>query len=157
MVQYLKESSYEIHTTVEELVAHNLPCLESNNERSVFSRPLTLVEQEVFVFLRDTSGGDRDPTSVLAEVLISSVDEGLQNHINVTARTRGYTDALHCASYVNSTVDLWRLEANAFVEWRDLVWLSSIQKMKDARQGNYAFESLEKFIFELPTINWPDE
>ncbi|MCW1404329.1 hypothetical protein OKA06_19255 [Novosphingobium sp. MW5] len=39
----------------------------------------------------------------------------------------GYNDAAACAGYRTSTVAPWAAEAQAFIAWRDAVWLAMYQ------------------------------
>ena len=43
----------------------------------------------------------------------------IRAHVDATAQTRDYDNAVSCASYVNSTNPTWADEASAFVAWRE--------------------------------------
>ncbi len=85
----------------------------------------------------------RAATLVLVEILI-----------NKTARSKSYGDALACASYANSTVPQWATEAQAFIAWRDAVWVYCLTEFEKAKQGARDIVSAEEFLTELPLISW---
>lgn len=74
--------------------------------------------------------------------------------VEATARARSYNSAAHLASYVASTVPAWAAEAQAFVAWRDAVWLAAITALGTAQTSGIA-PSREELIASLPQIVWP--
>ena len=60
------------------------------------------------------------PAPTVAE-LIDAVDA----HVEGVAQSMSYKSAAHCAGYVSSTIPQWAAEAQAFVAWRDQVWLTA--------------------------------
>jgi hypothetical protein len=79
----------------------------------------------------------------------------VQSHVDQVARTRLYDNGSSCASYAVSTVEAWRLEAEAFVAWRDAVWQYVLGLFAEVQAGQTAIPDLEDLIAELPVIDWP--
>jgi len=79
----------------------------------------------------------------------------IRAHVDATAQTRDYDNAVSCASYVNSTNPTWADEASAFVAWRDQVWGYAFAELKKVENGQRQQPSIEAFIAELPPIEWP--
>lgn len=76
--------------------------------------------------------------------------------VNETARSKNYNDANALAGYVNSTVPIWASEAQAFVAWRDQVWLYAYSEFEKVMTGQRAQPSVEDMLGELPAIQWPE-
>lgn len=53
-------------------------------------------------------------------------------HVEAVAQSMGYSSAVSCVGYVNSTVVLWAAEAAAFIAWRDAVWLEVFARKDEA-------------------------
>lgn len=85
----------------------------------------------------------------------SAFERAVQAHIDMTAKTKLYTDGLSCASYVNSAVPQWAAEAGAFVAWRDQVWAYAYNQLYAVTQGQRTKPTVETLIGELPAITWP--
>lgn len=79
----------------------------------------------------------------------------VQNYVDLTAQTRGYDSGVTCASYANSTVQLWATDAQSFILWRDLVWLYVYDQLQQVLGGNRTAPTIEGLIAELPLITWP--
>lgn len=91
-----------------------------------------------------------DPAELQA-LLAQKVDD----HVEATARSRGYNGAAHMASYVTSTVPGWATEAVAFVVWRDQVWLTVFDYMLAVQTGAKPIPSEQTLLDALPKPNWP--
>ena len=78
----------------------------------------------------------------------------IEAHVDAAARSRDYSGAISCASYVASTVPPWRAEAEAFVAWRDAVYLAAFAELDAVESGGDA-PSIEDFLAALPAIDWP--
>lgn len=79
----------------------------------------------------------------------------IQAHVDATARTRGYANGVALASYVVSTVPAWAAEAQAFVAWRDAVWLYAHEALNAVATGQAEHPSVVEFVATLPEIGWP--
>ena len=80
----------------------------------------------------------------------------IQSHVDTEARSRAYNDGNALASYLNSTVEQWAAEAAAFVAWRDAVWVYVYGELAKFEAGERAQPTIESFIAELPTMEWPE-
>jgi hypothetical protein len=88
--------------------------------------------------------------------LIDTYRRAVQAHVDTTAASRGYNDAAALAGYVNSTVPVWRDEAETFVAWRDQVWLFVFETLSQIQSGDMEPpESPAALIGWLPQIEWP--
>lgn len=79
----------------------------------------------------------------------------VQAYVEATARARGYHDAATCASYIGSTIAAWQADAEAFVAWRDSVWIYVYAQLELVLTGQRAQPTIEEFVLELPIIEWP--
>lgn len=89
------------------------------------------------------------------EQLIEEYKEGIQAHIDATALSRAYKNGLSCTSYLNSSVDLWKSEAQTFILWRDSVWSYVLGELNKLQNGERPVIPFDEFLKELPTIGWP--
>ena len=78
----------------------------------------------------------------------------IQALIDGKAKERQYDSGATLASYVNSTVELWATEAQAFVAWRDAVWLYALAELDKVQKAERHQPSLEAFLAELPVFEW---
>lgn len=76
----------------------------------------------------------------------------VQEHLDATARSKGYDSALSCVSYIDSTVEQYRTEATAMRDWRDAVWAACYQIMLEVQAGTRPMPSKEVLISLLPKI-----
>lgn len=91
-----------------------------------------------------------------AAALQESCQQAVDAHVEATARSKGYNGAAHMASYTASTVVAWAAEAQAFVAWRDAVWLRAIALLEDVRSGQAAVPaSPDDVVALLPAPQWP--
>lgn len=85
----------------------------------------------------------------------AAMQAAINARVEAVASTRNYNSAAHIASYVASTVPLWAAEAQAFVAWRDQVWLTAIAALEQAQQtGQIPTEA--DVLASLPQIAWPE-
>lgn len=80
----------------------------------------------------------------------------IQALVDETANERQYDSGVTLASYVNSTIPQWAAEAQAFVAWRDAVWLHALTELDKVQSGARSQPTIEDFIAELPTLEWPE-
>ena len=57
----------------------------------------------------------------------AAIAAAIDARIEDQARALGYNSAAHLAGYAASTVPQWAAEAQAFVAWRDAVWLAAFE------------------------------
>jgi hypothetical protein len=90
-----------------------------------------------------------------AQELLWTMQNVVQAHIDQVARERAYTDGLHAATYAVSTIPAWAAEGQAFVAWRDSVWIAAISIMDDCKAGLRDIPTPGELVAELPPITWP--
>lgn len=91
---------------------------------------------------------------------IPTVEEyrvAIQFRVEETAKSRGYDNAVSCASYVNSTNPAWSSEASVFIAWRDAVWTYTYGELEKVQSGLRSQPTVRAFVSELPEITWPSE
>lgn len=81
----------------------------------------------------------------------------IQAMIDAKASERQYDSGATLASYVNSTIEQWAAEAQAFVAWRDAVWLYALAELDKVQKAERDQPSVEDFLDELPAFEWPSE
>ena len=79
----------------------------------------------------------------------------IQSMIDKKAQARQYDSGATLASYVNSTILEWATEAQAFVAWRDAVWLYALTELDKVQKGEREQPSVADFLAELPSFEWP--
>lgn len=76
----------------------------------------------------------------------------IQTHVDATAKSRNYDGGNALASYVASTNPQWAAKAQAFVAWRDAVWLYAYAELDKVMAGQREQPTVEAFVNELPAI-----
>lgn len=82
----------------------------------------------------------------------------IRAHVDATAQARLYDNAVSCASYLNSTSPIWAAEAQAFVAWRDAVWVYVLAELDKVQSGQREQPTVEQFVAELAAavpMEWP--
>lgn len=79
----------------------------------------------------------------------------IENLINQTAQARQYDNSLSLAGYVASTVPQWAAEAQAFIAWRDQVWVYAYAQLALVQANQRPQPMVADFLNELPAIVWP--
>ena len=82
-----------------------------------------------------------------------SITRAIDRYVEEQARALEYNSAAHLASYAASTVPEWQAEAQAFVAWRDSVWVTALDILADA-EASGEVPSAEDVIAALP--KWSD-
>jgi hypothetical protein len=85
-----------------------------------------------------------EPVPQLTE---SDVENALQLLVDKTARNKGYRHGDACASYAFSTNPDWQIEAEAFIAWRDQLWISAFNLENP--------KTIEEVISGMPEMIWP--
>ena len=93
------------------------------------------------------------PPPPTPEELQAAYTASIEAHVEVTARARGYSSAVSCATYATSTIPAWQAEGAAFVAWRDDVWTAALAMLAAVQAGGAIPESP---IAGLPEMEWPE-
>lgn len=80
----------------------------------------------------------------------------IQALIDTKAQEKQYDSGATLASYVNSTVPEWSAQAQAFVTWRDSVWVYAFAELEKVQSGEREQPSIEDFLAELPAFEWSE-
>lgn len=91
------------------------------------------------------------PQPPTPEELVANYTAAIERHVEDQARSMGYSSALSLATHVASTVPAWKAEAEAFVAWRDAVWVSALAQLEAAQQTQ-TVPDLEDVIASLPVM-----
>lgn len=84
---------------------------------------------------------------------IQAAFEGaIQTKIDAVAQSKNYADGTAFAGYVNSNVPQWKTEAQAFIAWRDAVWIYAYAELAKALAGQREIPTVDAFLTELPTV-----
>lgn len=84
-------------------------------------------------------------------------EDAVQEHLDSTARSRSYDNTYTCLSYLNSTNEVWKREANAFNVWRDSVWTKCHEILNAVMSGQIEQPTVADVIAQLPAIDWGDD
>ncbi|MDH0367965.1 hypothetical protein [Brucella anthropi] len=121
------------------------------------------VSQAVFAEMSEFQGRRRFVDGKVVEYMpppsIPTADDyrrEIQSLIDSTAQERQYDSGATLASYVNSTTPQWSAEAQAFVAWRDAVWTYALAELDKVMSGEREQPTVEAFLAELPTFEWPE-
>lgn len=97
---------------------------------------------------QDAPTADTAPPT--ADQILAQLTKAIDMHVEAAAITRQYNSAAHMASYVASTVPQWAAEAQAFVAWRDAVWLFALDRLAAIQRGEEAVPSSSDLVASLP-------
>lgn len=87
-----------------------------------------------------------------------SIDDyrrAIQACLDAKAQERGYDGGHTIATYTGSAVELWAAEAQAFVGWRDSVWMYAFEELEKVQNGVRSAPTPQEFCEELPYFSWP--
>lgn len=86
--------------------------------------------------------------------LQESCQQYFEDHIASVAGEKQYSSAVSCASYALSTNLTWKAEAEAFIAWRDSVYVYAMGIIASVQQGG-AVPTMEGVIAGIPVMTWP--
>lgn len=98
-----------------------------------------------------------EPPVPTTEDLVEAFRAAIQSHVDTVATSRRYDSAVSLASYVASNNPAWAAEAQAFVAWRDAVWVYAYAEIDKVLNGQRDQPGIAEFIGELPAMVWPGE
>lgn len=96
------------------------------------------------------------PSGPTNEEAIAFMTNAVQQHLDSTARSRGYDSIISLCSYAGSTNARFAAEGQAGVVWRDAVWTSCIEILADVTEGRRPAPTVESLLGELPQMVWPE-
>lgn len=86
---------------------------------------------------------------------VADYQTAIQDAVDDAARSKLFNDGVTLASYIGSTVEIWREQAKAFVAWRDNVWQYTYSELAKVKGGVRPQPTVADFLLELPEIVWP--
>jgi hypothetical protein len=92
---------------------------------------------------------------VPAPPTLAEYTAAMQAVLDTTARARNYDGILSACTYATSTVDKFRAEGQACVEWRDKVWAFGYDLLAQVDAGQTPPPALADLAAILPQMVWP--
>lgn len=93
----------------------------------------------------------------IRQKIYDDIVEATQARLDSFAQTRGYDGILSACSYVPSTVEKFRIEAEYCVQSRDVTWQKLYDILDDVQTGTRPMPSGYSDIEnELPELTWPN-
>jgi hypothetical protein len=105
----------------------------------------------------EMSEDDQEVLAFLNPVTITDYENAIQNLVDTTAREKQFRDGVTLASYTASIKPKWAEEAQAFVAWRDVVWMYAYEEFEKVTNGTRPQPTVNAILDELPKIVWPEE
>ena len=87
---------------------------------------------------------------------IKNITSWFYNYVDTQAQTKSYADANTCISYLFSTNETYKKEANVFLKWRDNATAILNQFIEDFKLGKISILDFntENLLKKLPPFNW---
>lgn len=83
-----------------------------------------------------------------------SIADTAAGNLDKIVQARGYDDVFTCISYVDSTDEIFKREANIVLAWRDKVWRLCYDVLADVNAGRRAVPSESELLAMLPKLEW---
>lgn len=101
----------------------------------------------------------RTPEEIHSEQtrILTQLTEAIQEFLDTKVRERNYDGILSLCTYAASTIEKFRLEGQAGVNWRDSCWATAYHIMDEVLTGQRPIPTVEELLSELPKLVWPDE
>jgi len=87
------------------------------------------------------------------QTLTNEYERAVENYMNDTVATRGYSDIVSACSYAGAP-NPFQAEGTAALKWRGDVWAKCYQVLGDFQAGNRTKPTLDELISELPVLVW---
>jgi hypothetical protein len=92
----------------------------------------------------------------VAEVVTSTFEQAIQDHLNAAAVNNGYDDIMTAVSYAEEpAVPKFQNDGKAFRAWRSLVWAYAYEQLAAVKAGEREQPTVEAFLQELPALDSP--
>lgn len=91
----------------------------------------------------------------VAPPTVAEYTAAIQAVLDATAKTRNYDGILSACTYATSTVDKFRAEGQACVEYRDKVWAFGYDLLGKVEAGQAPAPAIVDLASMLPQIEWP--
>lgn len=87
---------------------------------------------------------------------IGAFESAIQALVDAKPREMDFRDGVTLASYVASTNPTWAAQAQAFVGWRDEVWIYAYGELAKVMAGERVQPTIDEFLTGLPALTWPE-
>lgn len=94
------------------------------------------------------------PANFGVENLQQKYTKLVQNYMDKAVQVKGYDDVFTCVSYVDSTDEIFKREANIVLAWRDKVWRMCYEVLAEVKAGKRAVPSEAELLAMLPKLEW---
>lgn len=103
--------------------------------------------------------GYEKPDETEAEIIrqkASEIDHELENLLDQTVQTRNYKNVESCVGYYNSTDKTFREEAEAVLKWRDSLYATAREILKQVNEGSidYRIVNLKYITDRAEPLEW---
>ena len=103
--------------------------------------------------------GYEKPDDTEAEIIrqkASEIDHELENLLDQTVQTRNYKNVESCVGYYNSTDKTFREEAEAVLKWRDSLYATAREILKQVNEGSidYRIVNLKYITDRAEPLEW---
>ena len=107
-------------------------------------------------------------TAAAQAVVIKGITDKLEEAMDAKAAERNYDDILSAISYASqtpavpadnpnfSTCEKFRLEANALLAWRSLVYATCYAVLAQVQAGQVPMPTPDEAVAMMPPFTWPD-
>lgn len=92
---------------------------------------------------------------VPAAPTVAEYTAAIQAVLDTTAKERNYDGILSACTYATSTIDKFRTEGQACVEWRDKVWAFGYDLLAKVDAGQAPAPAIADLVSILPQMEWP--
>lgn len=87
----------------------------------------------------------------------AALEAAIDDHIDQAVKARGYTDIIHCISYIGDENPKWDREARAFKVWRSRCYTYGLAEIDKFYAGERSIPTAEQLIDELPKLELDNE
>lgn len=97
--------------------------------------------------------------SISQNQAIKNITSWFYNYVDTQAQTKTYANADNCISYLFSTNETFKQEANVFLKWRDNATVVLNKYIEDFKLGKISILDFntENLLKQLPPFNWAAE
>jgi len=96
-----------------------------------------------------------EPEKPSAEQIKAQYTVAVQAMLDAEARTHNYDGILSACTYATSTVEKFKAEGQACVNWRDAVWSACYAILAEVEDGTRNQPTVAGLISMLPAMTWP--
>jgi len=80
----------------------------------------------------------------------------IQERLDSFAKLKGYSSIENAVSYINSSKEVYRTEANTAIHLRDETWDALFEVHQQMKANTLQANSFSDIVGLLPTLSWPE-